>query len=140
MFLLQLIGRVHCCRYYDDGTVATSEFSVDRHYAVRHDNKISVVDWAHFLDLWSVEDLDSAARIVKVSTVHDLNKSDSKLLEILRNQYSHLLLLKPDDPFKQYQKQLRRLNALGILNLHVPTVEDNERSAWEVCISYLFIN
>ena len=124
--------RLHPRRYCDDGSVATSDRSVDRHYAVRQDNKVSVVDWGRFLDLWSVDDLDSAARMVKVETVHDLDRAETKLLSILRNKYAHLLFLKPDDPFKLYQRQLRKLNALGILNLYIPPVEDDERSTWEV--------
>ena len=118
------------CRYYDDGTPATNKNAADRHYCVRQDHKetISVVEWARFLSLWSVADLDAAARLVRVSSVHDLDEAERELLQTLRETYSHLLFLKSDDPLSLYQKQLKRLHDLGILNLHTTSVVFDTRS------------
>ena len=87
--------------------------------------EISVVEWGRFLELWSVDDLDSAARMLRVSSVQDLAADERELLRLLRDKFSHLLFLNRDDPFELYQKQLRRLNDLGILNLNItPVVYD----------------
>ena len=89
---------------------------------------ISLVDWGRFLELWSVEDLDAASRILRVSSVHDLSDEECDLLRILRTSYSHLLLLQPSDPLHKYQRVLKKLHDNGILNLNLTPVARGDRA------------
>lgn len=124
-------------RYFDDGTpTSVRPRAKDRDYAILKDqtNTISLVEWAKFLELWSIQDLNAAARLLRVSSFHDLAKDERDLLCTLRRRYSHLLFLKADDPLQKYQCKLQKLHDLGILNLHLTSVVHDERSQWQVCM------
>ena len=95
---------------------------------------MSLVRWAKFLDLWSVDDLNTASRMLRCGCYNDLAEKERKLLQTLRDKYSDLLFLKKDDGLKSFQKQLRRLHNLGILNLHLTSVIVDRESELRVSV------
>ena len=96
--------------------------------------KVSLVRWAKFLDLWSVDDLNTASRMLRCGCYNDLAEKERKLLQTLRDKYADLLFLKKDDGLKEYQKTLRRLHNLGILNLHLTSVIVDRESELRVSV------
>ena len=125
--------------YFDDGSPTSERArSKDRYYmknnSISSQSSISLVEWGRFLSLWSVNDLDAASRILRVSSVHDLSDDETDLLRTLRTQYSHLLFLDPTAPLHKYQRVLRDMHNYGILNLHLTPVARGDRAKWEVSL------
>ena len=113
--------------YFDDAKPATGV--TRRHYVV-HDSrlaKVSLVDWANFLECWSSQDLDNAANLMRAPCVQDLSKQERELYVVLRG-FKDVLFLEESDGLKQYQKTLRQMYSLGLINLHVTTVEHDQRT------------
>ena len=72
--------------------------------------------------------------MLRCGCYNDLAEKEIKLLQTLRDKYSDLLFLKKDDGLKAFQKQLRRLHNLGILNLHLTSVIVDRESELRVSV------
>ena len=94
-----------------------------RYYACKQGvTKVPLKDWAAFLNFWTIDHLDTAARVMLVSSADDLSVAGSELLRCIREEYHATLLLEKDAPLIHYQKRLQELYDLGMLNLSLTEV------------------
>ena len=113
--------------YFDDAKPATG--ATRRHYVV-HDSrlaKISLVDWANFLEYWSSHDLDNAANLMRAPCVQDLSKQEREFYLALR-EFKDVLFLEESDGLEQYQETLKQMYKFGLINLHVTTLNAPKHS------------
>ena len=65
--------------------------------------------------------------------MQDLTKQEKEFYVALR-EYNDVLFLKESAGLKQYQQTLRQMHSLGLINLHVTTVEHDQRTTDAVSV------
>ena len=113
-YALLLIIYFHTRRSYADGTPAKGH---RRYYAINKCvTQVPVNRMTKFLNDPTI-DTDAVVKILQVPSVAYLDDTTRAVVNILKEKYSDVLLLKPEDPLSAYQKQLSKLNQFGIVNL-----------------------
>ena len=119
--LYQLLGRDKKWRYVSKWKFCEvkAKGRKRRFYAINGTGtkqEVSLNRWVTFEKSWTHGSLSQATSLLMLSSVSDLNKGQSMLLQTLRT-FHDVLMLDKDDPFHAYQTRLRSLDSLGMINL-----------------------
>lgn len=118
---------VKCIRFFDDGKTPSLRKSHPRHYAfLPGTTSVNGKRWAVFLQWWTCARLGSATRMLDADVVGDLSPYDKMLYRQLR-EFTDVLLLKQTDPLHMFQTRLRSMHNLGMLNLSLATIDENDK-------------